>query len=87
LSEAESNTWVKVQLEGLGQIKIPVSSLGTKTATFQLVAQSLNQLRYLVVFSLSVFFLFFFKGIGHLETFRFILFSSKIMYYLPISLL
>jgi hypothetical protein len=37
-----------VRLEGLGQLKYPVTSPGTETATFQLVAQCLNQLRYRV---------------------------------------
>jgi hypothetical protein len=34
-----------VQLKGLGKLKNPMTS-GFKTATYQLVAQSLNQLRY-----------------------------------------
>jgi hypothetical protein len=33
-------------LEGLGQLKNPVTSSGIKPATFQLVARCLNQLRY-----------------------------------------
>jgi hypothetical protein len=37
----------KVQLEGLGQLKYPMT-LGTKPATFRFVAQHPNQLRYRV---------------------------------------
>jgi hypothetical protein len=35
-----------VRLEGLGQLKYPVPSSGIESATFRLVAQCLNQLRY-----------------------------------------
>jgi hypothetical protein len=35
-----------VQLEGLGQLKNPMTSLGIKPATFKLVAWCLNQLCY-----------------------------------------
>jgi hypothetical protein len=35
-----------VRLEGLGQLKNPMSSLGFEPATFRLVAQFLNELRY-----------------------------------------
>jgi hypothetical protein len=35
-----------VQLEGLSQLKNPVTSLGIELATFRLVAECLNQLRY-----------------------------------------
>jgi hypothetical protein len=37
-----------VRLEGLGQLKNPVTSLGIDPVTFRLVAQCLNQLRYRV---------------------------------------
>jgi hypothetical protein len=37
-----------MRLEGLGQFKNPVTSLGTEPATFRLVAYCLNELRYLV---------------------------------------
>jgi hypothetical protein len=37
---------VIVRLEGLCHLKIPVISPGIETATFRLVAQCLNQLRY-----------------------------------------
>jgi hypothetical protein len=37
-----------VRLEELGQLKNPVTSSGLELATFQLVAQRLNQLRYRV---------------------------------------
>jgi hypothetical protein len=37
-----------VQLERLGQLKIPVTSLGIEPATFRIVAQCLSQLRYRV---------------------------------------
>jgi hypothetical protein len=37
-----------VKLEGLGQLKNPVTSSVIETTTFRLVAQCLNQLRYLV---------------------------------------
>jgi hypothetical protein len=37
-----------VQLEELGQLKNPVTSSGIEPATFQLVAQYLDQLRYCV---------------------------------------
>jgi hypothetical protein len=36
-----------VLLEELGQLKIPITSFGFETATFRLVAQCLNELRYL----------------------------------------
>jgi hypothetical protein len=35
-----------VRLEGLEQLKNPIISTGIETATFRLVAQCLNQLRY-----------------------------------------
>jgi hypothetical protein len=35
-----------IQLEGLGQLKNPMTPLGIKPITFQLVAQCLNQLLY-----------------------------------------
>jgi hypothetical protein len=37
-----------VQLEGLGQLKNPTTSLGVEPMTFRLVEKSLNQLRYRV---------------------------------------
>jgi hypothetical protein len=37
-----------VRLEGLGQLKNPMTSSGIKPATFRLVAECLNQLRYRV---------------------------------------
>jgi hypothetical protein len=37
-----------VRLEGLGQLKNPMTSSGIEPATFQLVTQCLNQLRYRV---------------------------------------
>jgi hypothetical protein len=37
-----------VRLDGLGQLKNPVTSSGIEPATFRLVALSLNQLRYRV---------------------------------------
>jgi hypothetical protein len=37
-----------VLLEGLGQLKNPMTSSGIEPATFRFVAQRLNQLRYLV---------------------------------------
>jgi hypothetical protein len=39
---------VIVRLEGLGQLKNPMTSLGFEPATFRLVALCLNQLRYRV---------------------------------------
>jgi hypothetical protein len=36
-----------VRLEGLGQLKNPMTS-GTEPATFRLVAQCLNQVRYYI---------------------------------------
>jgi hypothetical protein len=35
-------------MEGLGQLKIPTTSLGTEPVTFRLATQCLNQLYYLV---------------------------------------
>jgi hypothetical protein len=35
-------------LEGLGQLKNPTTSSGTKPATFQLIAECLSQLRHRV---------------------------------------
>jgi hypothetical protein len=35
-----------VRLEGLGQLKNPMTSSGIETATFRFVALGLNQLRY-----------------------------------------
>jgi hypothetical protein len=35
-----------VRLEGLGQLKNPMTSLGIEPSTFRLLAQCLNQLRY-----------------------------------------
>jgi hypothetical protein len=37
-----------MRLKRLGQLKNPVTSSGIETATFQLVAKCLNQLRYCV---------------------------------------
>jgi hypothetical protein len=37
-----------MRLEGLGQLKNPMTSLGIEPATFRLVAQFLNQPRYSV---------------------------------------
>jgi hypothetical protein len=37
-----------VRLEGLGQLKNPMISTGIEHATFRIVAQCLNQLRYRV---------------------------------------
>jgi hypothetical protein len=37
-----------VRLEGFGKLKNPMNSLGIEPATFRLVAQCLNQLRYRV---------------------------------------
>jgi hypothetical protein len=37
-----------VRLEGLGQLKNPMTSLEIEPMTFRLVAQCLNQLRYRV---------------------------------------
>jgi hypothetical protein len=37
-----------VRLEGLGQLKNPVTSAGIEPATFRLVAQCLNHLRHCV---------------------------------------
>jgi hypothetical protein len=46
--------WVKtraiVRLEGLGQLKNPMTSSGIENATFRLVAKCLNQLSYCVLF-------------------------------------
>jgi hypothetical protein len=39
---------VIVRLEGLGQLKNPMTSSGMEPATFRLVAYCLNQLRYRV---------------------------------------
>jgi hypothetical protein len=41
-----------VRLEGLGQLKSPIISSGIEPATFRLVAQCLNQLRYHVLHEL-----------------------------------
>jgi hypothetical protein len=38
-----------MRLEGLGQLKNPMIFSGIETATFRLVAQCLNQLRYCVL--------------------------------------
>jgi hypothetical protein len=38
LFEAESNPRATLQLEGLGQLKYPMTSSGTEPATFRLVA-------------------------------------------------
>jgi hypothetical protein len=43
-----------MRLEGLGQLKNPVISLGIEPATFRLVAYCLNQLRYRVPPAYSV---------------------------------
>jgi hypothetical protein len=37
-----------MRLEGLGELKNPMTLLGFESATFQLVAQCLNQLHYRV---------------------------------------
>jgi hypothetical protein len=37
-----------VRLEGLGQFKNPITTLGIEPATFRLVSWCLNQLRYRV---------------------------------------
>jgi hypothetical protein len=49
LLEAEFTPGAIVQLEGLGQLKNSITSLGIKPATFQLVTQCLDQLRYRVL--------------------------------------
>jgi hypothetical protein len=46
LIEAEMTSGAIVWLEGLGQLKNPVTASGIELATFQLVAHCLNQLRY-----------------------------------------
>jgi hypothetical protein len=38
-----------VRLEGLGKLKNPMTSLGIEPATFRLVVQCLNELRYRVL--------------------------------------
>jgi hypothetical protein len=38
-----------VRLDGLGELRNPVTSLGIEPATFRLVAKCLNQLRYRVL--------------------------------------
>jgi hypothetical protein len=43
-----------VRLKGLGQLKNRMNSSGVEPATFQLVAQCLNKLRYCVFKSLSI---------------------------------
>jgi hypothetical protein len=43
-----------MRLEGLGQLKNQESSLGIETATFWLVAERLNQLRYHVLHFISI---------------------------------
>jgi hypothetical protein len=43
-----------VRLEGLGQLKIPMTSLGIEPTTFRLVALCLNQLRYSVIICNSI---------------------------------
>jgi hypothetical protein len=43
-----------VRLEGLGQLKNPMTSSGIEPATFRLEAQSLNQLRYRVPMSTAM---------------------------------
>jgi hypothetical protein len=48
LLEAESTPGAIVRLEGLGQFKNPVTSLGFEPANFRLVAKCLNQLLYRV---------------------------------------
>jgi hypothetical protein len=48
LSVAESTPKVTVPLEGLGRLKIPMTSSGIETAIFRLLALCLNQLRYCV---------------------------------------
>jgi hypothetical protein len=46
LLEVQSTPSAIVQLEGLGKMKNPVTSSGTESATFRLVAYCLKQLRY-----------------------------------------
>jgi hypothetical protein len=46
LLEPESTPEAILQLERLGQFKNPMISSGIEAATFRLVAQCLNQLRY-----------------------------------------
>jgi hypothetical protein len=41
-----------VRLEGLGQLKKPMTSSGIEPATFRLVAECLNQIRYRVFYLL-----------------------------------
>jgi hypothetical protein len=48
-----------VRMEELDQLKNPVTSSGTEPATFRLVAECLNQLRYRVPPSFKVKFLYF----------------------------
>jgi hypothetical protein len=43
-----------VLLEGSGQLKNPMTSLGIEPATFRLVAECLNQLRYRVPYKVEV---------------------------------
>jgi hypothetical protein len=43
-----------VRLEGLGQLRNPVTSSGMKPATFRSIAERLNQLRYHVPLTVTI---------------------------------
>jgi hypothetical protein len=53
ISEEAVNPRAIVGLEGLGQLKNTVTSLGMEPATFRLIAQCLNQLSYRVTLATS----------------------------------